>query len=217
MTNFCDLRSRIASIQRTQAYGGDQITIRIENITRRQALQSFGRPYISFHSEQAITISKLRAAPAPSTVIRPREFEKHQRSGLIHNGRPDTNKGMPIQLYHPIFGSVQASLRNEAIQPTAQDCELVVELLSASSGNYNIEEDRKKAIDSKLSFLLGRSAIPKITSGDKSNADGAIAAPGGPYMFALDMKNDIGTGGGPPDVQAPYFIAKQLAYESFVK
>ena len=165
-----------------------------------------------------------RALPPSSGAVMP-AFLKEQQSRPVLNGRPATNYGPPIGLFHPVFDSFCSAITSTKPLPdnaaTDMDTEgltiymRVERFFSTCADIYRTEDSRLKAVNDQLSELLGFRLIVVQEDGVKS--DGLIIQPCGPclaYLAILELKNEIGTGNADPANQGGLAYRKYWAVET---
>ncbi|KAG8692343.1 hypothetical protein FRC08_009837 [Ceratobasidium sp. 394] len=147
--------------------------------------ESFKRAQIAF--------VKGLSSQSSATAAEPNNFRQQQVStNYIRNGRPATRTGLPIVLYHPVFGRFLSNLRSTApISPTiyAQTTRYFAvsqELYETEFGQRSTPTARDQNSREGLQVLLGNFT---------SRHDGAC-------LIVMETKNEIGTGGSDPSIQA---------------
>ncbi|KAI0250970.1 hypothetical protein BJV78DRAFT_1214991 [Lactifluus subvellereus] len=154
----------------------------------------------------------------PSDAAAMPAFQNEQEKRPVLNGRPLYNSGPPIGLFHPVFNSFHAAMRDpESSYADATTYPLVKALFEAFSGIYDSEDLRIAAIDKHLSPLLESRFEVVQVQGVKS--DGVIAESCGPYsvhayVAIREVKNEIGTASTDPYNQASLAYRKYWADSS---
>jgi hypothetical protein len=149
-------------------------------------------------------------------------FLNEQQKKPVLNGRPAGNFGPPIGLFHPVFNSFQAAMRNsDRTHGDTETYQLVRELFRAAAGIYERKDERVKEIDEYLPRLLGTSFLPIRAFGVES--DGVVFQAVGTcfaYLVIREVKNEMGTGSADPYNQACYayrkFWAQSYSKSDFV-
>ncbi|KAI5117971.1 hypothetical protein M0805_004905 [Coniferiporia weirii] len=152
-----------------------------------------------FDEAQARDVEMTRKAHRPSFAAPMPAFMMEQKSRPVLNGRPCVNFGLPVGLFHPIFDSFQAAMKDDRTHPDPETYTLVRELFKASAEIYETEDDRISEIDRHLTPLLGNIFMDVRTPDVKS--DGVMVQPCGPsiaYLVIRQVKNEMGTGGADP-------------------
>jgi hypothetical protein len=157
-------------------------------------------------------LTTCNALPPSSAAVIP-VFLKEQVKRPVLNGRPFRNFGPPIGLFHPVFNSFHAALRdpNLSYEKTKTHSSIRA-LFEAFSNIYDTKEARIAAIDKPLVSLLGNSFLPIVVSGVKS--DGVIVEGCGAfnaYVAIREVKNEIGTAFTDPYNQASLSYRKYWA------
>jgi hypothetical protein len=65
---------------------------------------------------QQRVIKDSSTAPTPSQAAILNTFRNEQEKPPIWNGRPSTNRGIPIQLYHPSFGKFLRAVADDSVE-----------------------------------------------------------------------------------------------------
>jgi hypothetical protein len=143
-------------------------------------------------------------APSASSAAVLNAFINEQEKRPIWNGRPSTNRGIPIQLYHPTFAKFMRAMRDDTVDINlkSEDFSATHSFLQNSAVVYKNEALRSEAIRAFLNKAIHhRIAALKTPT---FNADGACQVPCG-NLLALaaieEEKNEIGTGGCGPSHQ----------------
>ena len=165
-----------------------------------------------------------RALPPSSGAVMP-AFSMEQQNRPVLNGRPATNYGPPIGLFHPVFDSFRSAITSTKPLPdnAATDTDTgeltiymrVERFFSTCADIYRTEDSRLKAVNDQLSELLGFRLVVVQEDGVKS--DGLIIHPCGSslaYLAILELKNEIGTGNADPANQGSLAYRKYWAAET---
>ncbi|QRV82359.1 kinase domain protein [Ceratobasidium sp. AG-Ba] len=142
-------------------------------------------------------------------------FRKQQETAYyIMNGRPASRDGPPIVLYHPVFGEFLSNLRSEDPLPPEVSY-LVTSYFSRSQMIYETElrdppdqsgqhqaqnVARDQSCREPLSALLG--SLLSRSPAHGAQPDGLVTSSVGACIILLELKNEIGTGGSDPSIQA---------------
>jgi hypothetical protein len=139
-----------------------------------------------------------------SLSSKPTHIEARQRVAPVLNGRPFEQRGASIHLYHHVFTDFENGL--EADDPIPRETrENVQKFIKASSAVYAREDARFDAIELIINDLLGWELI--ATRSKKVTSDGVIRFSRNRftgYLLILEVKNEIGTGGSDPFLQASF-------------
>ncbi|CAE6465106.1 unnamed protein product [Rhizoctonia solani] len=139
-----------------------------------------------------------------SSAAQPKNFRAQQKGpNFINNGRPADKEGPPIILFHPVFGRFLTQLRStDPIDP--QVYRHTVDHFIVSQDLYEHETKHPEARDevtcTSLRDLLG-DTLSKVTA-NGVQADGTITGWDATRIIIMEMKNEIGTGGSDPSIQA---------------
>jgi hypothetical protein len=154
-----------------------------------------------------------RNAPPPSSAAVIPAFLNEQEKRPILNGRPLRNFGPPIGLFHPVFNSFHAALRDPKLSyEKTKTHSSIRALFEAFSNIYDTKGARIAAIDKPLISLLGNSFVALEVLGVKS--DGVIVEACGAsnaYVAIREVKNEIGTANTDPCNQAGFSYRKYWA------
>lgn len=139
-------------------------------------------------------------------------FLREQGKRPIWNGRPSTNRGIPIQLYHPSFANFLRVIREDTgeIDLKPEDYSATHSLFHSFAMLYDDEAKRSAATSRFLDKAIGHMIPGMELPGMKP--DGACRVLCGD-LYALvalkESKNEIGTGGCDPSHQG------SLGYRSY--
>ncbi|KAH9000159.1 hypothetical protein EDB92DRAFT_1939906 [Lactarius akahatsu] len=153
--------------------------------------------------------------PSSSAVFRP--FLAEQTDRPIWNGRPSTNCGIPIQLYHPSFAKFLRISRGDAVEidlkPKAYSA--THSLFHSSAVLYTNKAQRIAGTSMYLGEAIGHRLPPlDVPWGEHTmHFDGALREVGALVVLKED-KNEVGTGGCDPPHQCAlgfrtYYIQKK--------
>ncbi|CAE6494428.1 unnamed protein product [Rhizoctonia solani] len=163
-------------------------------------------------SELAIGVAKpvrlkfLNELPdsSSSKAARPAAFREQQTTNnYILIGRPAEHTGPPIVLYHPVFGRFLRNLRS--LEPlSAITYARAVDYFQTSQALYKDESIRRGGRDESSRRLLGTVLGGLLMkSGDyDTRPDGVATTSNGAWCIIMEMKNEIGSGGSDPTIQA---------------
>ena len=165
-----------------------------------------------------------RALPPSSGAVMP-AFSMEQQNRPVLNGRPATNYGFPIGLFHPVFDSFRSAITSTKPLPddAATDKDTggltiymrVERFFSTCADIYSTEDNRLQAVIDHLSKLLEFDLVVVQAQGVKS--DGVIIHPCGQslaYLAILELKNEIGTGNADPANQGSLAYRRYWAADS---
>jgi hypothetical protein len=148
-----------------------------------------------------------KLALSPSSAAKISNLIQQQNTFPIMNGRPANLSGLPIQLYHPVFSIVQEAMYSPDVDLSADDYATTHTLFTQSAALYAKEEKREEGVIPLLKEMLGvtllRIANANNTRPDFSyvvGCDGLLSALAG----LVEIKNEIGTGGCDPAIQAGF-------------
>ena len=123
------------------------------------------------------------------------------------HGRPLSNHGLPIELYHPIFDEFRTTV-HESTPITARDYELVTALCIRGAEIHETEDDRKDALYLVLEIILdvnftrvGLRAAGRNSFGADKVISAVMQGRIG-YLAFIETKNEIGSGHCDPAIQA---------------
>ncbi|CUA77963.1 hypothetical protein RSOLAG22IIIB_12942 [Rhizoctonia solani] len=145
----------------------------------------------------------------PSFLAKPSQYKQFQAEGpKIYNNRPQNADGLPIGLFHSVFDSFQRRINSASFSPTPLQLSNTLPLLTVSQDLYKTEigpNVRTEALKSLLSKLLDHHirecSIPETKSG------GVVQDSNGAYSMIVQVKNEVGTGGCDPSIQAAIAFA----------
>jgi hypothetical protein len=153
---------------------------------------------------QERVIQDSSTAPTPSQAAILNTFRNEQAKRPIWNGRPSTNRGIPIQLYHPSFGKFLRAVGDDSveIELEAEDYSAVHSLFHTSAILHSNEGERTQAVRVYLDKATHRQAGRIEVAGMKADG-GCEVLCGNQYVLASveEHKNDMGTGGCDPSHQ----------------
>jgi hypothetical protein len=143
-------------------------------------------------------------APSPSSGAILNAFINEQEKRPLWNGRPSTNRGIPIQLYHPTFAKFMRTTSDDTvdIKLDPEGYSAVHSLFHKSAVIYKDETARSNEIRVFLNRAIRHRLATLEAPGMR--ADGAYEVPcGNLYAVAAleEEKNEIGTGGKDPSHQ----------------
>lgn len=147
----------------------------------------------------------MRPAKAPSVGGKPKEFKRDQEKAPIHCNRPyDYAKTLPLSLSHHVFGQFIDDC--DSVKATPADKTFLNEFVVAMSNIYDSEKDRQTKI-LKLFCDAGIDLQSHKITGTDYTTDGSLFV-GGRLLFVLaELKNEIGSTGSEPYLQAAlYFL-----------
>jgi hypothetical protein len=137
------------------------------------------------------------------------EFQAQQAKKPVLNGRPAHNYGPPVGLFHPVFNSFHADMRNQG-PPDSSTYPSIRALFAAFAEIYATESDRITAFSQHLYDLIGGAFRIIEAAGVKS--DGVLTAAScgrSAVVSLLEVKNEIGAGHSDPYNQG------SLAYRKY--
>ncbi|KAI5122482.1 hypothetical protein M0805_001392 [Coniferiporia weirii] len=146
-----------------------------------------------FAEAQARDVEMAQRAPTPSSAAAMPTFLKQQTRRPVLNGRPYNNYGLPVGLFHPVFDSFQAAMKEDVCYPDAETYASVKELFVASADIYMTEDRRISAINRHLAPLLG-SEFTNVRA-PYVESDGVIVQRCNlfnAYLVIREVKNEIG-------------------------
>ncbi|CAE6389813.1 unnamed protein product [Rhizoctonia solani] len=180
-----------------------QITNTHKVIAPPSAKTEFDKFIDDFNNAQLDFVQTVKSKNSSSSAM-PKHF-RVQQSGpaYINIGRPAERTGLPIVLYHPVFGGFLTRLRsNDPIEPEVYL--RTREHFLVSQDLYEHENNNPRARDeatrTSLGGLLGN-ALQKITV-HGVQADGVITGRDATPLMIMEMKNEIGAGSSDPSIQA---------------
>ena len=113
----------------------------------------------------------------------------------------------PVALLDPILAQVAEDC--EVAAPTEGDCNFTVRVASAMSQNFTTEAERMDNFWELLEYEYGVK-FQRIEFGD-AKTDGSLTHPKGGLMVNIEVKNEVGSGGGAVHVQNAAYAAKYAA------
>ena len=113
----------------------------------------------------------------------------------------------PVVLLDPILAQVSEDC--EVAAPTEGDCNFTVRVTSAMSENFTKESERMDKFWELLEHEYGVK-FQRIEFGD-AKTDGSLTHPKGGLMVNIEVKNEVGSGGGAVHVQNAAYAAKYAA------
>jgi len=118
----------------------------------------------------------------------------------------------PVALLDPILAQVAEDC--EVASPTEGDCNFTARVASAMSANFTTEAERMK----KFWQLLEHENRVKFLriEFDDAKTDGSLTHPKGGLMVNIEVKNEVGSGGGAIHVQNAAYAAKYAAGQAGV-
>ncbi|CAE6373097.1 unnamed protein product [Rhizoctonia solani] len=145
-----------------------------------------------------------------AAAANPNRFAEQQwGKNYMLNGRPHTHTGPPIILYHPVFGNFLTNLKSSnQLSPKFYDS--IFEYFWASQRIYHAEagsraSNRDENTRTILEDLLGK--LWRATE-DGPNPDAVATGSNGGACLFIEMKDEIGTGGGDPSIQTAYSYSR---------
>ena len=125
---------------------------------------------------------------------------------------PQDQRTIPVALLDPILAQIAEDCASAA--PTQGDCIFTTRVASAMSENFNTKGERTdkfwELLEHENSMKLQR-----IEFGD-AKTDGSLTHPKGGLMVNIEVKNEVGSGGGAIHVQNAVYAAKYAAGQAGV-
>ena len=121
---------------------------------------------------------------------------------LLHH-RPASALGTPVALMDPILAQVAEDC--EKAQPTAADCRFAAQVATDMSEGYRDEDARVEVMQRLLLEEYGQSFIRMSIS--KGITDGSLLHRSGALYGNMEVKNEVGAGGGSIHVQNAAYAA----------
>ena len=118
----------------------------------------------------------------------------------------------PVALLDPILAQLAEDC--EVAAPTEGDCNFTVRVASAMSENFTKEAERMDKFWELLEYEYGVK-FQRIEFGD-AKTDGSLTHPKGGLMVNIEVKNEVGSGGGAVHVQNAAYAAKYAAGQAGV-
>ncbi|KAG8924840.1 hypothetical protein FRC02_010152 [Tulasnella sp. 418] len=182
----------------------------------------FKRP--KYEEEQLkLVTNEIANSMAPSSAAQTRNFRRLQtdaKGKAILCGRPHTNTGLPIEIYHPAFGQFQKDVRDTTRPLDPIDIQRTHDFMIESTSFHKNKQDRTYALKGLLGSLL-EFPIGDHINRDNTHADGVIklAVPSGACAFLLiiEMKNEIGEGNSDPFHQGALSYRRSWCFQDFYK
>ena len=134
-------------------------------------------------------------------------FLNFHRQHALHDQRT-----IPVTLLDPILAQVAEDCASAA--PREGDCSFTARVASAMSQNFPTAGDR---VDKFLELLEHEYTVKfqRIQFGD-AKTDGSLTHPKGGLMVNIEVKNEVGLGGGAIHVQNAVYAAKYAAGQARV-
>ncbi|KAG8685675.1 hypothetical protein FRC11_010231, partial [Ceratobasidium sp. 423] len=139
-----------------------------------------------------------------STAAKPEMFAKQQRGQYyMLNGRPRQHTGAPIILYHPVFGNFLSNLQSSEPLPS-KFYYRVLEYFWTSQDIHGAETGSSRGSNCDASTWGGlEEFLGKLWKVLEPGVPDATAiGPNGTYSLIIEIKNEVGTGGCDPSIQA---------------
>lgn len=170
-------------------------------------------------TEQTHYIETSLKGPAPSTAATSTKFREIQnkREECILNGRPADRQGLPIELYHPVFDQFRAAANDVTTTITCGEYKSIAQLCNAAAVIYESEAAREEQLYAFLKEILGDDLpLTKQVTSKRSSADQVLTLKLGTdigykaFLANFEVKNEIGSGGSDPVVQACFSFRNNL-------
>ncbi|CAI2177060.1 16235_t:CDS:2 [Funneliformis geosporum] len=167
---------------------------------------------LKHEKEYKETVNLGLKANSPSTSTKPSNFFSNQQKNPILNGRPLELTGPPITIHNRTFGQFLEDFRNTNLVVPSDIMEWVVDIISAATDRYTIEDERMDTMREILSKKFG--TISVISYGRKGcKSDGILTTKVGIHnaiMGIFEGKNEVGSGGTDPSVFLNRVVVKPL-------
>lgn len=144
---------------------------------------------------------KSRRPGAPSQQAQTTEFKELQKDNITFYGcnrPPDREHALPLALLHPVFGAFIDDAKT--IAPTREDYATAHRLKMDMCDFYPNEGDRRQKICVALQEY-GIGINPGPVGASEHKTDGHVCTTTHP-KFILELKNEIGSKGAEPSLQA---------------
>jgi hypothetical protein len=148
-------------------------------------------------------------AQSPSDSAKSSEYATAQKAYAICDGRNDSAPGMPIELFHPVFGHFKDDVAKQL--PIPEDVAYcTAEYMVATSRIYANESIRRTALKTILSELIG---FPISLEGNNDNTrpDGMVKCKtlcGSALLLLKEDKTELANGHSDPSTQAGLSYAR---------
>jgi hypothetical protein len=147
---------------------------------------------------QVRVIEDALKAPSPPSAAVLNTYRNEQERRPIWNGRPYTNRGIPIQLYHSSFAKFLKAVRDSNVEMDLkpEDYATTQSLFHSSATLYADEGSRSQAIRVFLDKAIHRRVSSLEIPGMR--ADGACEVICGDLLVVAALeeeKNEMATGG----------------------
>ena len=136
----------------------------------------------------------------------------HKYMNFHRQHAPQDQRTTPVALLDPILAQVAEDC--EVAAPTEGDCNFTVRVTSAMSENFTTESERMDTFWKLLEHEYGVK-FQRIEFGD-AKTDGSLTHPKGGLMVNIEVKNEVGSGGGAVHVQNAAYAAKYAAGQAEV-
>ncbi|KAG8738230.1 hypothetical protein FRC10_007134 [Ceratobasidium sp. 414] len=163
---------------------------------------------------QKSTIEYLNTKNTPSQAAKPSNLLSIQGGKHpIHNGRPYALNGRPIALFNQLFDEFKVAAARppttEYLNDTGAE---IFKFINGSRDIYQHENLRLEALAPHMEPLLGFCLPQEVTS--CCIGDSVVTRSQGGYLLVSEWKDEVGTGGCDPSVQAGFSYARYWGQES---
>ncbi|KAG8743605.1 hypothetical protein FRC10_011668 [Ceratobasidium sp. 414] len=174
--------------------GDDKLTALLNELSIRQD-----------ETKRTIQNGASASMVSKASNFKAQQEDKHGVPSPIHNGRPRLKTGLPVELYHRIFGDFTRS--TQCLKTLeSPDLRIVEDLLLDAQALYTVEGDRRaemyKHLERILEVPITQQSIKKCTADcvTQSYYSGSMKRSKG-YCAIVEVRNEIGTGDCDPSIQ----------------
>ncbi|KAI9456037.1 hypothetical protein BJY52DRAFT_1384109 [Lactarius psammicola] len=176
-------------------------------------LMTLGLTTTQLKTAQDDTVSVGQQAPSPSSAAALGRFLRLQERHPIWNGRPSTNRGIPIQLYHPSFAKFLRNIREDTIEVDLK-YSATHSLFYSSAMVYSNKAERVDSVKLFLEEAIGHEIFAQCVFDLRSNGACTVYCGGLRALAAeTEFKNEIGTGGRDPSHHCATFFHSYYSRE----
>ncbi|CAG8681579.1 24933_t:CDS:2 [Cetraspora pellucida] len=172
----------------------------------------------NYEEEQTKNVKKIKSYPSPSSfAILNNLIDRHAKDKQLLIHRPPECVGPPVQIYHDVFSQFLRDYRNEDLEMGREHYEWTLEFINGMAEIYRSEHGRSIVFKEKIRKLFGEE-LRTISLEDDSRNYGVLESnvfSKSVLRFLVEMKNEIGTGGCDPTVQASASFAKYYTQETY--
>ena len=170
--------------------------------------------FVSFSVDHDKSILRIQSIPAPSTAAKPSYFFKElQKTTTILNMWPPQCRGLPISLFHSVFGQFLKDI--DSLKPDFEQYKSASELMNIAPQGYISEEERQSALEEHFWKIFGMWP-QRLEIKNGSRFDGILTSDVFSEKTAtviFEYKNELGVGAADPTIQAALGYSKFWAQD----